>query len=141
MSEYNEHNDGARSEDHGDRSGGHREHRSGEKRFDRWFKRQPPMAQFLMFLGFVGLGIGAFVLFGHVFMALWNWLMPEIFGLGTIDFWQGYGLILLSSILFKGSSSSDNKRDYPRRWRRKNKIRKIMEEDQNNSPTEESESE
>ena len=41
-------------------------------------------------------------LFGYVFMRLWNWIMPEIFGLGTITFWQGFGLIILGKILFSG---------------------------------------
>lgn len=37
-----------------------------------------------------------------VVMALWNWLMPEIFGLTVINFWQALGLLLLSKILFGG---------------------------------------
>jgi hypothetical protein len=39
---------------------------------------------------------------------LWNWLMPEIFGLKVITFWQSLGLSLLCSLLFKNSSSSSN---------------------------------
>ncbi len=34
--------------------------------------------------------------------ALWNWLMPSIFGLHTITYWQGLGLMALSWILFRG---------------------------------------
>lgn len=41
-------------------------------------------------------------------MWLWNWLMPKIFGLITINFWQALGINLLSSILFKSSSSSSS---------------------------------
>lgn len=37
---------------------------------------------------------------------LWNWLMPELFNLQQITFWQALGLSLLSSILFKSSTSS-----------------------------------
>jgi len=33
-------------------------------------------------------------------MWLWNWLMPDIFGLKVINFWQALGLNLLASILF-----------------------------------------
>ena len=33
-------------------------------------------------------------------MLLWNWLMPSLFGLGTISFWEAVGLKLLSSFLF-----------------------------------------
>ena len=54
--------------------------------------------------------IGTAVLIGLLtslpVMWLWNWLMPEIFGLVTITFWQALGLSLLSSFLFKSSSSS-----------------------------------
>jgi len=35
-----------------------------------------------------------------VTMWLWNWLMPVIFGLPTIGFWQALGLLVLTSILF-----------------------------------------
>ena len=34
-------------------------------------------------------------------MVLWNWLMPTIFNLPTIGFWQACGINLLASILFK----------------------------------------
>ena len=33
---------------------------------------------------------------------LWNGLMPSIFGLGTITYWQALGLMVLSWILFRG---------------------------------------
>lgn len=34
---------------------------------------------------------------------LWNWLMPTLFGLKTINVYQAWGLSFLSSILFKSS--------------------------------------
>lgn len=37
---------------------------------------------------------------GALVMVLWNWLMPEIFGLGIIGYWQGFGLALLAKLLF-----------------------------------------
>ncbi len=39
---------------------------------------------------------------GALVMVLWNWLMPEIFGLGTITYWQGFGLVLLLRLLIGG---------------------------------------
>jgi uncharacterized protein YacL len=39
-------------------------------------------------------------------MFLWNWLMPELFGLRVIDFWQALGLSMLCGALFKSSGSS-----------------------------------
>jgi len=37
---------------------------------------------------------------------LWNWLMPEVFGLTTLTFWQALGISLLSGCLFQRGSSS-----------------------------------
>ncbi|MGB0432210.1 MAG: hypothetical protein ACPGLV_17170 [Bacteroidia bacterium] len=50
-------------------------------------------------------GFGALlmiILFTYVTMSLWNWLMPMIFGLMVLNFWQTLGLLLLSKILFGG---------------------------------------
>ena len=41
---------------------------------------------------------------------LWNWLMPDIFGLGRIDVIQALGLNFLANILFK-SNVNINKKD------------------------------
>lgn len=41
-------------------------------------------------------------LFGGCVMLLWNWLMPDLFGLPEISFWQAAGLLLLCKILFGG---------------------------------------
>lgn len=43
-----------------------------------------------------------FTLFAAVTMWLWNWLMPVIFKLPVIGFWQAVGILILSHILFKG---------------------------------------
>lgn len=53
----------------------------------------------------IGIGIacvvGAFLL-GYVVMSLWNWLMPELFGLATITYWKAFGILVLAKILFGG---------------------------------------
>ncbi len=46
------------------------------------------------------------LLWGLPLMWLWNWLMPVLFGLPTITFWQAVGLNLMSHILFKSSPST-----------------------------------
>ena len=38
--------------------------------------------------------------FGAIVRLLWNWLMPEIFGLRAITYLQSIGLLLLSRLLF-----------------------------------------
>src|SRR5262245_28557846 len=40
--------------------------------------------------------------FGQAVLQLWNWLMPDVFGLRPISFWQAVGLMALSWILFGG---------------------------------------
>ena len=37
---------------------------------------------------------------GFIVMSLWNALMPAIFGLPALGFWQALGLLVLSKILF-----------------------------------------
>jgi hypothetical protein len=41
-------------------------------------------------------------LLGFIVMHLWNWLMPAIFGLGLITFWQALGLFVLGKLLLGG---------------------------------------
>ena len=52
--------------------------------------------------GMALLGIGAAAGFTLAVMLLWNSLIPSIFGLGIISFWQALGLLVLSRLLFGG---------------------------------------
>ncbi len=53
----------------------------------------------------IGWGIlavaGVFAL-GWVVMSLWNWLMPLVFGLKMIGYWEAFGILVLAKILFGG---------------------------------------
>jgi hypothetical protein len=64
-----------------------------------WFKG-------IRFVGFVIVGAvaaaGFAFLFGYFVMLLWNWLMPGLFGLSTLTFWQAFGVILLARLIFGG---------------------------------------
>jgi hypothetical protein len=51
---------------------------------------------------FIPLILAAFVAFGYVTMWLWNYLMPMIFHLPEITFWQTIGLLVLSRLLLGG---------------------------------------
>ena len=57
-------------------------------------------------IGMVGLGICLAALFALIFGLvvkwLWNWLMPGIFGLPVITYWQAFGLVVLAKLLFGG---------------------------------------
>jgi len=61
------------------------------------------------FAAVVGLLAIFAVLLGYPVMLLWNWLMPDIFGLPQITFWQAIGLHFLSSALIKSSTTIKNK--------------------------------
>jgi hypothetical protein len=47
-------------------------------------------------------GTIALAVFGQVVHSLWNWLMPALFRLPAITFWQSMGLLALGWILFGG---------------------------------------
>lgn len=38
-------------------------------------------------------------------MLLWNWIMPAVFGLIKITFWQALGINLLCGFLFRGTTT------------------------------------
>jgi hypothetical protein len=69
-------------------------------------------------LTFAGIGFAVLfaLLFGLVVKVLWNWLMPAVFGLGTITFWQAFGIVLLAKLLFGGFAHSH--RDHDGRFER-----------------------
>ena len=74
----------------------------------------------LLALLFVAVLVG----FGFVVMGLWNWLMPGLFGLKLISYWQAMGLLVLSKILFGGFRGSRGKNGYRlqgarERWRQR----------------------
>jgi Ca2+/H+ antiporter, TMEM165/GDT1 family len=67
-------------------------------------------------IGFVILGIIGVFVFGSIVMLLWNALMPVIFHLPLITFWQALGLLILAKILFSGFRGGP--RAYGSRWKR-----------------------
>ena len=46
------------------------------------------------------------MLLAFPFMLLWNWVMPLVFGLVELSFWQSWGVLLMSSFIFKSTSVS-----------------------------------
>jgi hypothetical protein len=78
----------------------------------------------MSFLGKVAYGIGigviALIILAVVSIIaaiptyyLWNWLMPAIFGIKVITFWQAWGVNFLAGILFKNTSSSSSSKQKP----------------------------
>jgi len=64
------------------------------------------------------------LLFGYGFMLLWNWLMPDTFGLPVLSYWKAVGILVMAKLLFgnfegKGprkKSKKSNSRFKHRRW-------------------------
>lgn len=56
---------------------------------------------------FFFVGMAALVIW--VVMLLWNWLMPMLFDLSAITFWEAAGILLLSKILFGGFGGGKHK--------------------------------
>ncbi|HUU38841.1 MAG TPA: hypothetical protein VMW46_11645 [Candidatus Desulfaltia sp.] len=73
----------------------------------------------LRIFGLTIAGVGFAVLFAFVFglvvKVLWNWLMPAIFGLGEITFWQAFGIVLLAKLLF-GAGHGHSHKDHHERF-------------------------
>ena len=58
-----------------------------------WIVIAPLAILGILLLGFIG---------GEVVLHLWNWLLPSIFGVRPITFWQALGMLALCRILFGG---------------------------------------
>jgi len=69
-------------------------------------KTEETVTRVLLALGLIAL-LG--ILLGLPLQLLWNWLMPTIFNLPTITFWQAMGLNIMTSILFKDNSIKNDK--------------------------------
>ena len=52
---------------------------------------------------------------GEIVMLLWNWLVPELFGLRPLNFWQALGLLALCRILFGGFGGGSRRSHFRRR--------------------------
>ncbi len=81
------------------------------------------------FKGFFKVLIGGIIviililLFGYITMRLWNWIMPEVFGLTTLGYWQALGILVLAKIFFGGfgdHKSNRNKRKSKHRCKPRN---------------------
>ena len=76
--------------------------------------------------------LAALAIFPLIVMLLWNAVMPDVFGLGTINFWQALGLLILGKILFSsfgfGRGHHRGHHHWKSRWH--NKWEKMTPEEQ-----------
>ncbi|HUI91997.1 MAG TPA: hypothetical protein VLX68_07110 [Chitinivibrionales bacterium] len=96
-----------------------------ENTFDRSYPPYPRHHGFgvLRIAGLVVAGVTFAVLFALLFgwlvFLLWNWLMPALFGLKAITFWQAFGILLLAKLLFGGTGHYSGRHSWPHgrhRW-------------------------
>jgi hypothetical protein len=58
---------------------------------------------------------GFAALFGFAIMWLWNALLPDIFGLTQISYWQAVGILILAKLLFGGFGSGGGSKSSKRK--------------------------
>lgn len=89
-------------------------------------KDEPKFLFVFRIIGMILLGLTIAVvfafLFGYFVMILWNWLMPMLFGLKLITFWQAVGIIILAKLVFGGFGHGRNhwKHNHHGHWQRHN---------------------
>src|SRR5262245_22200931 len=82
---------------------------------------------------------------GAVVQALWNWLLPTLFGWRTVTFWQAVGLLVLCRMLFggfgtgQGRHRSCSRRRLAEHWERmtpeeRERLRQIVRERSGSDP-------
>lgn len=82
-----------------------------DKSQNRW--RRPKGAKLV---GLITLGLSAAIFFGFLYgffvRILWNWLMPDLFNLKEITYWQAFGIVMLARLVFgsRGGSRSGGSR-------------------------------
>lgn len=89
---------------------------------------RPARSKILHIAGHVVIGVVFAVIFALVFALfvqfIWNAVMPELFGLNTVNFWQAFGIIILAKLLFGGFGHNTHDRwekdhsspDWHRHW-------------------------
>lgn len=53
-----------------------------------------------LIVGILFIGLSSLILMGAPLMYVWNWIVPSIFGLRYITFWEAIGLNILSHLIF-----------------------------------------
>ena len=100
---------------------------------ETWWEDRSLSQKIGLGIGFGLLGIAFLALLGLVVMLLWNWLMPDLLGVGRLTYWKAWGLLVLCWILFKswGPGGSGNRTER----QRKQQLRRLVREDQSSAGT------
>jgi fucose permease len=60
-------------------------------------------------IGAIALIVGLSLVWAFPTMLLWDWLMPELFGLKQVTLFQAWGLNVLCGVLFKSHTNTNSK--------------------------------
>lgn len=74
----------------------------------KWFFLAPPLI------------IGVVLFFGWIVMQLWNYALVPALHIGTLTFWQGVAILILSRILFGGFGKGGG-------WKQSNKHQQLRQ--------------
>ncbi|OGU34623.1 MAG: hypothetical protein A2068_14665 [Ignavibacteria bacterium GWB2_35_6b] len=93
-------------------------------------KKRTPLKIAAWVVGGVMLAIIFALVFGYFVMLLWNWLMPEIFGLPELTYWQAAGVIILARLLFGGMGhhNHDKHKKFKRKFNCSDEFKKEAED-------------
>ncbi len=81
---------------------------------ERW-NSLTKLTKVIIFAPIAILGMTLFIFIGgEIVMLLWNALVPPLFGLPTISFWQALGILVLCRILFGGFGMHGSQRSHSR---------------------------
>ena len=94
-----------------------------------WWEERTTLQKIGIGIGIGLLIIGAIFLFGLLVKILWNWLMPDIFGLPEVTYWQAWGLLILSMILIKGFGGGSSEGGGRLDRKRKKQLREYIKEE------------
>ena len=64
-----------------------------------------------------------------VVMLLWNAILPDIIGVKQVDYWQAFGLLILSKILFGGLGSGNRFQSRRKKMSMRKKMANMSEEE------------
>jgi len=82
----------------------------------------------LAIIGGIIAGAGLLVLIGFIMMWLWNWLMPKLFSLPSIGYWEAWCILILSHILFHGFHGGRHVSERSRKRHLRERIQEMEQE-------------
>jgi hypothetical protein len=82
-----------------------------------WWEDRSLLAKIIMGIGFGILGVIFIILMIFLVMTVWNRVMPAVFNLPQVTYWQTMGLLFLSFVFFHrmGGSGDSKKTDRKRK--------------------------